>query len=224
MKIIDIEQGSDQWHEERFRSITGTKFQSAIGAKYSAAKGKWTLGDKKVQNTLLLELVSDFQSELEIDDYTNEAMQRGHDLEPFSVARASQELGVSFEPCGMLQSDKYKMFKFSPDAVCKDQNGVIVGGYETKSKSGKKHIEYIVADEVPPEHLWQCLCPMVMSDDVQWWAFGHYDDRNHVKDLFLKKIHREDYTDFITEARILLHEFIDDVLNTVQELGGAYHG
>jgi len=224
MIVIDTEQGSDQWHIERFRHVTGTKFQSAIGAKYSAAKKEWTLGDKKVQQTLMLELISDYQSELEIDDYSSEAMERGNDLEPISVAKAASRLGVTFSKCGMLQSDTMPSFRFSPDAVCYNKAGVIVGGYETKSKSGKKHIEYILADEVPPEHLWQCLCPMVMDDAVKWWAFGHYDDRNHINDLFLKGIKRADYEESITQARELLTQFFIDLDEAVEKLGGVYHG
>jgi hypothetical protein len=223
MKIIDIDQGSDQWHVERFRCVTGTKIQQAIGAKYSAAKG-WTLGDKKIQQTLLLELVAEFQSELEIDDYCSEAMERGNDLEPLSVVEASKRLNVNFVKCGMLQSDTLPNFKFSPDAVCLDKNGVVVGGYETKSKAGKKHIEYILNDELPPDHLWQCLCPMVMDDCVKWWYFGHYDDRNHINSLFSFGIKRADYEDLITQARELLIEFFADVNATVEKLGGVYHG
>ena len=163
MKILEIPQGSDQWHEERFRSVTGTKIQSAIGAKYSKAKGEWSLGDKKIQQTLLMELVSEWQSELEIDDYCSADMERGNELEPLSVAAASKRLKKNFVPCGMLQSDTLPNFKFSPDAVYYNNEGVIVGGYETKSKSGKKHIEYTLAGEIPPEHFWQCLCPMCTS-------------------------------------------------------------
>lgn len=223
MKIIDTKQGSDEWHVERFRSVTGTKIQSAIGAKYSIAKGVWTLGDKKIQKTLLLELVSEWQSELEIDDFCSEAMERGNDLEPLSVVEASKRTGFEFVECGMLQSDTLPNFKFSPDAVCFD-NGVIVGGYETKSKAGKKHIEYIINNVLPPEHLWQCLCPMVMDDCVKWWSFGHYDDRNHVNNLFLTTIYSKDYQEFITEARELLIEFFKEVNLTVEKLGGVYHG
>ncbi len=223
MKILDIPQGSDQWHMERFRSVTGTKIQSAIGAKYSAAKG-WTLGNEAIQNTLLMELVSEYQSELEIDDYCSADMERGNDLEPLSVAAASERLSVDFVPCGMLQSDTLPSFKFSPDAVCFGKNGLVVGGYETKSKSGKKHIEYMMKDEVPHEHLWQCLCPMIMDDSVKWWAFGHFDDRNHVNNLFIKGLKREDYEDLIQEARVILAKFLIQVELTVKELGGVYHG
>jgi hypothetical protein len=223
MKIINIEQGSDQWHVERWRSVGGTRIQSAIGAKYSVAKDRWTLGDKKTQRSLLLELVSENQSELEIDDYCNSAMQRGHDLEPISVRVASDRLGLKLESCGMMQSDVYSDFKYSPDAVYYE-NGVIVGGYETKSKAGKKHIEYTVAGVVPPEHLWQCLAPMIMDDSVKWWAFGHYDDRNHINPLFLTVIKRCDYVDFINDARALLSGFFADVDETVKRLGGKYNG
>jgi len=223
MKIIDIDQGSDQWHLERFRCVTGTKIQSAIGAKYTAAKG-WTLGDKKIQRTLMLELISEYQSELEIDDFCSESMERGNDLEPLSVIEASKRLTVNFTKCGMLQSDTLPNFKFSPDAVCLDKNGVVVGGYETKSKAGKKHIEYILNDEVPPEHLWQCLCPMIMDDCVKWWAFGHYDDRNHINNLFLKGIKRADYVELIEQARVLLNDFFIELDAEVEKLGGVYHG
>lgn len=224
MKIIDVEQSSDSWHEERFRCVTGTKIQSAIGAKYSAAKKEWSLGDKKIQRTLMLELISEYQSELEIDDFCSESMERGNDLEPLSVIEASKRLKVNFVTCGMLQSDTLPGFKFSPDAVCLDKNGVVVGGYETKSKAGKKHIEYILNDEVPPEHLWQCLCPMIMDDCVKWWAFGHYDDRNHINNLFLKGIKRVDYVELIDQARVLLNDFFIELDAEVEKLGGIYHG
>lgn len=223
MKIINVTQSDDAWHEERFRCVTGTKIQSAIGAKYSKAKG-WTLGNQSIQDTLMMELVSDMQSELEIDDYTSADMDRGNELEPLSVSAASEKHKVNFETCGMLQSDTLPNFKFSPDAICKNADGVVVGGYETKSKSGKKHIEYIIANEVPAEHLWQCLCPMIMDDCVKWWLFGHYDDRNHVQPLFTKGIKREDYEELIQEARLILVDFFAQVDAKVKELGGIYHG
>lgn len=253
MREILVTQSSDQWHIERFRSITGTRFESAIGACYSAAKSQWVMGgkiwvfvgdkltdvtdtltDKQIealpksskskQETLLLDLVSEYQSELEIDDYCSETMERGNDLEPLSIESASKRHKVNFESCGMLQHDTINEFKFSPDAICKGKNGVIVGGYETKSKAGKKHVEYMIENTVPSEHLLQCLCPMVMDDCIKWWIFGHYDDRNHINDLFTIGIKRADYEDFIKVARAVLGEFIKDVNETVEKMGGIYHG
>ena len=246
MHIIEIKQGSDQWHEERFRSVTGTKLESAIGASFSNATGAWLMNgktwifdgdmlvvdeskklkpvDRKKQNTLLLELVAEHQSILEIDDFCSLDMQRGNDLEPLSVEAASKKHNVKLEACGMLQSETLPKFKFSPDAVFKDKSGLIVGGYETKSKAGKKHIEYLMANTAPSEHLMQCLCPMIMDDCVKWWLFGHFDDRNMVEPLFTTGIKREDYEGFIDDARIQLQWFLNEVEQTVKKLGGEYHG
>ena len=253
MREIQIKQGDDEWHEERFRCVTGTRFEAAIGACFSNATGRWSMGgkswefegkklidvtesitekkqasllaaSKSKQATLLLELVSEYQSELEIDDFCSETMERGNDLEPVSVSSASKRHNIAFEECGMLQHDTIKEFKFSPDAISRNSQGVIVGGYETKSKAGKKHIEYQIANVLPSEHLLQCLCPMVMDDCVKWWLFGHYDDRNHVNDLFTTGIVRDDYEDFIQVARVVLSEFIELVKSTVEDMGGEYHG
>jgi hypothetical protein len=221
MKIININQGDDRWHIERHRSVTGTRFQSAVGAKYSKAKG-WTVGNEAIQETLMLEMISENRSILEIDDYQNAAMLRGHELEPLSIAAASKELKKEFKTAGMLQSDTMPLFKFSPDAVYFNKDNVITGGFETKSKAGKAHIEYIVADELPKEHFFQCLCPMVMDKDVQWWAFGHYDDRDMVNPLFLTGIKREDYTDLIAECEVLIADFIKELHKRTIELGGYY--
>lgn len=246
MKILELNQGSDIWHEERWGCVTGTRIESAVGASYSNASGAWTLGgktwimdgdklvideskktktiDRKKQNTLLEDLVSERQSELEINDFCSADMERGNDLEPYSVAAAEERHSIKLETCGMLQSDTLPQFKYSPDAVCFNKDGVIVGGYETKSKAGKMHIKYTKENVVPSEHLLQCLCPMIMDDCVKWWIFGHFDDRNKVNNLFTKGIKRENYEDFINEARSLLVEFLNEVDKTVEEMGGEYNG
>lgn len=244
MKIIDIPQGDDRWHEERHGCVTGTKFESAIGACYSSAKNEWQMGgktwafdgdelicvksgdvtsdSKKKQRTLLLELVSDRQSILEIDDFTSAAMERGNELEPLSIEAASKKHKVNFETCGMLQSDIHNDFKFSPDAIVKDGSGIVIGGYETKSKLGKTHIEYQLENRVPPEHLMQCLCPMVMDDCIKWWIFGHYDDRNNVNKLFSTGIIRKNYEEFILTARLVLKEFLAEVDRVDRNIKSKY--
>lgn len=203
--------------------LNGKTFE-LVGTKWTCTKqGSILKKCKDKQVTLGLELVSERQSILEIDEFCNAVMERGNDLEPISVDKASEKHGVKFETCGMLQSSVLKDFRFSPDAVVYNKDGVVIGGYETKSKAGKKHIEYMLADEVPAEHLWQCLCPMIMSDDVKWWIFGHYDDRNMVNDLFTVGIKREDYQELIQEARIVLVEFFEKLDKMTTQLGGIYN-
>ncbi len=209
MKIIDVTQGENDWFIERLGCVTGTRFQQAVGAKYSKAND-WELGDKAIQFNLLCELVSERQSENEIDDYVSPSMERGNLLEPLSIEAASRKRGINFQTCGMLQCDWHPRLKFSPDAIY-IENNKIVGGYETKSKQGKKHIMYTLLNEVPHEHFWQCIAPMIMDDSVQWWDFGHYDDRNFINDLFITRMHRKDVEWMIKQARPILKAFLLDV-------------
>ena len=44
MIILELNQGSDIWFEERWGSVTGTRIESALGACYSAAKEQWVMG------------------------------------------------------------------------------------------------------------------------------------------------------------------------------------
>lgn len=267
MEIIDIPQGSDQWHLERWRAATGTRFQSAIGAVMSSNGEmivggiKWAIINGKIervelltktelkkcdgnpelkreleykaiavnkvrcaaiQETLMLEMISENRSILEIDEYQSPEMLRGHEMEPLSISEAAKRLKVEFSTVGMLQSDINPLFKFSPDAVHFDKNGVITGGFETKSKAGKKHIEYIELNELPREHFWQCICPMVMSKSVIWWMFAHYDDRDMIDPLFLAGIKRADYAELIELCEGIILNFLDELERRTIKLGGYY--
>ena len=210
MKVINVEQGTEEWQRERLACVTGTRIKSAVGAKYSSVTNEWTLGDKKIQATLLYALVSERQSDVVIDTYCSPKMERGNELEPLSIEAASIKRGVTFESIGMLQCDWHPRFKFSPDAICVE-DGVVVGGYETKSKEGGKHIEYTLKNEIPAEHFWQVIGPMIMDDSVQWWDFGHFDDRNYINNLFIKRITRKEVNTLVLQARGILKNFLRDV-------------
>ncbi|AUR84275.1 restriction endonuclease type II-like protein [Vibrio phage 1.052.A._10N.286.46.C3] len=208
IKIIEVEQGSIEWHNERFGSVTGTRFQSAIGAKMN--RGNWVLNDKKVQDTLMAQLISERMSQNEIDDYKNKDMQRGHDLEPLAVSETGKYHGIEFQTCGMLYNPDIEFFKYSPDAVY-FRDGLIVGGAETKCPSGKKHVQYMIEDVVPQEYFWQVAAPFVLDDQIEFWDFSSFDDRNYERELFTIRVVRADVIEWVEPARLALREFLDRV-------------
>ena len=152
---LELEQGSLEWHIERAGRVTGTSLQSAIGAKYSNPKKLWTIGDKKTQETLSYSLISERMTEVQIVELNTAAVERGRELEPFAIKAVSKLKNTEFLECGMLISEDMPEFGFSPDAVFKDSKDVIVGGLETKCPSSKKHIEYLIKNQVPSEYYWQ---------------------------------------------------------------------
>ncbi|AUR82882.1 recombinase [Vibrio phage 1.029.O._10N.261.55.A7] len=209
MHKINVEQGTIEWHEQRFGCVTGTRIQNAVGAKWDARKKEWKLGDEKIQSTLMYELLSERMSQNEINDFTSSAMDRGNEQEPFAIKNAAGYTGLDYQPCGMLASSN-EFFKFSPDAILEEE-GVIIGGLETKCPSGKKHIEYILNDEIPREYFWQVIGPMILDDCVQWWDFCSYDDRNYERNLFIIRAEREEYADLIKAAREQIELFLTKV-------------
>jgi len=205
---LEVEQGSLEWHHERAGRVTGTSLQSAIGAKYSKAKNAWTLADKKVQETLSYALISERMTEVQIAELNTAAVERGRELEPFAIKAVEKKTGMNLLECGMLISENTPEFGFSPDAVFKDSNDVIVGGLETKCPSSKKHIEYFINNEVPPEYYWQVLSAFICDDNVLWWDFASYDDRNYISPLFYIRTHRKDVEDHINKARDILSDYL----------------
>lgn len=217
MRIINVEQGSIEWHELRSGNVTGTRIESAIGAKYDSRKKEWKVGaDKKKQQTLLYELVSEKMSHTIVDDFKTRDMERGNELEPFAIKAASTHTDENYETCGMLESD-IEGFRYSPDSIVLSDD-VIIGGIETKCPTGKKHIEYMINDEVPKEYFWQVLGPMILDDCVQWWDFCSYDDRNYTRPTFTIRTERKDYEELIMAAREEIKSFIKSVNEAYENL------
>ena len=213
---LDIEQGSLEWHQERAGRVTGTSLQSAIGAKYSNPKKLWTIGDKKLQETLSYSIISERMTEVQIVELNTPAVERGRELEPFAIKAVSKLNNTEFLECGMLISEELPEFGFSPDAIYKNTQGVIVGGLETKCPSSKKHIEYMINGVVPSEYYWQVLSPFICSDDILWWDFASYDDRNYERPLFCIRVHKADVQEHVKQAREILTEYLKEV-NSIHE-------
>lgn len=213
---LEVEQGSIEWHQERAGRVTGTSLKSALGAKYTIKSG-WTVGDKKQQETLSYELIAERMTEVQIVELNTAAVERGRELEPFAIKEAGKLTGENYEECGMLICEEMQDFGFSPDSVVKN-DGVIIGGLETKCPSSKKHVEYLINNKVPNEYHWQVLAPFICSEDVIWWDFASYDDRNYEKPLFIIRVKREEVIKQVEAAKAELKSFLQSVCDKHEEL------
>lgn len=214
---LEIEQGSIEWHHERAGRVTGTRLQSALGAKFALRTSKWSLGDEKIQTTLMYGLIAERMTEVQIIELNTAAVERGREQEPFAIIAAAKHSGEDYQPCGMLISEEYQEFGFSPDAVTKE-NGIVIGGLETKCPSSKKHIEYLMLNEVPKEYFWQVMSPFICGDSVQWWDFASYDDRNYECPLFYIRVLRSDVEEYISVAKAVLSQYLLKVRGKHEDL------
>lgn len=201
---LTMEQKSLEWHKARSGIVTSTSLQSALGTE-------------KVQNTLMYELISERMAQQIHEDMATRSMQHGIDTEDMAREAASRSLGLKFEATGMLMSTIIKGFGISPDGVHR-KAGKINGGIETKCPNSKKHVEYIIANELPKEHAFQFLAPFVLSDDIEWWVFQSFDYRNYNRPEFYIHVDRKAIESQIVTARKKLKKFIARVDDKYMDL------
>ncbi len=206
MRRVDVEQRSIDWHNLRKGCVTGTTLKSAIGSA-------------KVQQTLMNKIIAERMTELQIDDISSKHIDRGVDLEPMAKKAVIQNTGIEFIETGILESDDFDFFKVSPDAIYIEDDK-IVGGLEIKCPASNTHVKYLRDNYVPEDYHCQVYAPFLMSDDVKWWLFVSYDDRNYEKPLFMYKAYRDYFGDpkSIKNDRNKLKDFLRSVASEHESL------
>lgn len=196
MQVNNCEQGSYEWHLLRQGKVTGTSLKSALGSP-------------KVQDTLMYKLIAERMTEAKIDDLNSEAVQHGKDYESMAIKAVSKEKGIEFSEVGMLLDGELEHYGVSPDG-CVFVDGVLVGGVEVKCPNSKKHIEYLIKDEIPKEYEYQVKAPFLLCPTLKFWVFASFDDRNYETPLFTKTFNRDQYLE-LDGDRKELSVFLDRV-------------
>lgn len=184
MKIYKVTQRSKEWHEIRHAKIGGT-----------SVKGLFVDSD-----TLAIELASKIiegYNEDDEDDYTNEAMQRGIDLEPQAIAAVEQYSGYKFDEFGWLESDECDLLGLSPDGMTAD----FTYACEVKCPTAKKHLEYILANKIPTEYVHQIIHYFTVNPNLQGMLFASYRPEFTAKPIFVKEVKRESEINIGTKAK-----------------------
>lgn len=204
----DIEQRSEEWHALKWGKIGG-----------SLASGLFIESD-----TLLLTLLSQHVEDFQIsDNFVSFAMQQGIDKEPFAMRALADYTGIEFSECGWMQHATSKILGISPDGI--DESEKISA--EVKCLTAKEHLKIILDNEIPKEHLAQCLHYFTINPKLKKHYFASYRPENKLKPLFVKMISRDTLIDLgktekgkISENRGLgVKEYVCQVpiLKTVQE-------
>lgn len=118
-KIKNVKQRSDNWFEMRQGKVTGT---TAYYLKYHSVSFAIEKGIEEEEK-----------------DYTNDAMQRGRELEPIGIAKFARAKNLKVESAGFIDSLVHEDAGFSPDGVIYDANGKIKTIIEHKAFGEKHH-------------------------------------------------------------------------------------
>jgi hypothetical protein len=181
MRVSHVKQGEYDWHCLRQGKVTGTSLKSALGTP-------------AVQTTLMYKLLAGRMTEPQIVDLNSAAVTRGNEMEPLARKAMEKRSGYKFDEVGMLIATEMDNFGVSPDGVY-FEDGVLIGGLETKCPNSAKHIEYLDKAVIPAEYKHQVMAPFLLSDSLEWWIFASYDDRNYELPIFERTFYRADYID-----------------------------
>lgn len=148
----DLEQGSDEWLAARCGLVTA----STVGQLITPKTIKPAVNDysRGLAATLVAERLTGHVEPMQV----SQAMLRGTLDEPFARAAYSEHYAPAVEVGFMVR--EYREFKlgYSPDGLV-GEDGLI----EIKSRAQKKHLQTILADEVPLENMAQIQCGLLVS-------------------------------------------------------------
>lgn len=164
LKILpDLIQGSDAWHDQRRGMVTASVVGKLITTKTLRPANNDT--SRGLTNLLVAERISGWTD----PTYTNDDMLRGIEDEPKAVEKYSQHNKVPVDTIGMMIRDDWGFqIGYSPDGLVGD-----LGLVEVKAPRAKAHIQTILADDVPEQHMAQLQCGLLVSGRA-WIDFISY--------------------------------------------------
>ena len=201
MKEIKVEQGTDEWFAARVGLVTASQFSTLMTATGKASKGKGV-------DTLIREVASE-KITGESEDFFdgNHWTKRGNKLEPEAFAAFTFLTDLEVRQSGFCDSEKG--YGASPDGLLES------AGLELKCPSGKKHLEYLEANILPPEYKAQVMGSMVVTGFDHWYFMSYHP--NFKKQLVLRIEKDKEYCAVLELA-------LSEAVSKVDELTKKYKG
>jgi hypothetical protein len=168
MKILKLQQGSQEWLNARKGKLTASHAQ-AIG------------NNGKGLETYIIELMAEYFSTGEKEQFTNKHTDRGHELEPIARSIYEFENDVKVKEVGFIEYNEH--IGCSPDGLIgKD------GGIEIKCIDDIKYFKYLLngEKEIDSGHLWQVQMNLLITGR-KWWDLEIYNP-NFQKSMLVFRI------------------------------------
>lgn len=161
--MLDMEQGSPEWHQARLGRVTASKVSDVM----AKTKSGWGASRRNYEAQLIAERLTGEATEF----FQNDAMRWGTETEP--AARAAYEF---FRDCevvevGFVPHPTIEMAGASPDGLVGD-NGLI----EIKCPNTATHIVTVLGGSIDKKYLLQMQWQMACTGR-QWCDFASFDPR-----------------------------------------------
>lgn len=164
----NIEQGGEEWLAIRKGKMTASHAQ-AIG---NNGKGLFTYVN---------ELMSEYYSSGEKEQFTSKHTERGNELEPIARQIYELETGNVVEQVGFIEYNDF--IGCSPDGLIEKR-----GGLEIKCIDDKSYFQYLLngESEVDTKYIWQVQMNLLITGR-EWWDLVIYNP-NYKKSMLVYRI------------------------------------
>ena len=170
MKIHNFEQRTEDWYNIRKGKMTASNAETII------ANGKGL-------ETYIYNLMAEYYSSAEKENYINADMQRGIDLEPEARLEFEFYTDLDVQEVGFIEYNEF--IGVSPDGLIGD-DGLI----EIKCPNDSIYFKLLLSNNIKPEYIAQMQMQMYVTDR-QYCYFVSYNP-NFEKSLYIKKINRDE--------------------------------
>jgi len=197
MKILEMEQGTQEWLEARLGCPSGSGFSKLI-----TASGTPSSSAESYINDLIAELITGESTPFHVTEW----MQRGTELEPFARMNFELETDLEVTQVGFCMHDILRC-GVSPDGLIGDD-----GGIEIKCPKPSTHVKYLRNGKLPSEYKAQVMgCLWITGRE--WWDFMSYHPQ--MPNLLIRVYRDEEYINqlerLVTHACQIIEKEVADI-------------
>jgi len=154
MKIINCQQGSDEWLQARLGIVTASELDALISPLWQPRKGQGV-------QTYLAKKIAERWRGCPLNTWSGGSMEQGTLREDEARAWYALDQNVDVRQVGFITTDDGKM-GCSPDGLMDD------GGIEIKCPEPHTHVGYLLEGDLPSEYRAQVYGSMLVTGLPRW--------------------------------------------------------
>ena len=208
MVNLDIQQGTDEWHQIRLGKVTASRVADVM----SKVKSGESAGRKNYKMDLVVERLTNIPT----SSFSNSAMAWGTETEPLARMAYEAFKGVFVNQVAFVEHPTIEWFGCSPDGTIED------GLIEIKCPNTSTHIDYLLAGVPPSKYIPQMQTQMACTG-AKWCDFVSFDPRLPSElQLFVVRLDRDE--DYIQHIETEVKRFLEEVKQIYSQLKARNNG
>lgn len=198
MKILDVEQGSEEWFNARLGIPTASRFKDIVTPD--------KLNKSASRKSYMYELIAEKLVKEKEEHFKTEWMERGNEVE--DLARSSYEFlnDVEVKQVGIILNDAGTIGA-SPDGLIGED-----GGLEIKCPKSSTLVKYMLDGRLPLEYKTQVMGNLWISER-EWLDFVAFHPNMK---MFKVRVYRDE--EYIKKMAQHVNDFVDEMLESYEKI------